>query len=255
MIDLLRRNPWVGALALVAAFLAAVVAFELTGAIASTKRSASSRAPAAIEAKLLPPVAPMSEQSYSETAARPLWVPTRRPAPAVVAAPATFARGQYILQGVTIAGETRIALLKEKASGRMHRVEKGRDLNGIQVAEIEPERVTLAQGAEVEVLDLRVQRPGASPGSVPPPAPSAGSQGPFPAPSASSRGAPAAGSPVLGQPVVPAGPLPTGASTPTSIAAPSNASAPAVPQGANPAPMSPEELLARRRARRSQSPQ
>ena len=45
------------------------------------------------EAKLLPPMAASSvDQLYPETTGRPLWVPTRRPAPAVLAAPASFNR-------------------------------------------------------------------------------------------------------------------------------------------------------------------
>ena len=74
------------------------------------------------------------------------------------AATQTFTRGQFILQGVTIAGSTRIALLKEKTSGRIHRVELGRDVNGLHLAEVEPDRVTLTQGPEREVIELRVQR-------------------------------------------------------------------------------------------------
>jgi len=187
MIELLRRNPLIAALAALCVVLAAVVVVEL----ATIGRSPSAAAPrkvAAGEAKLLPSVAALApEQAYPETAARPLWVPTRRPAPPAAVQQASIPRGQYILQGVTIAGGTRIALLREKTSGRIHRVEQGKDVGGMQVAEVEPEKVTLAHGGEREVLELRVQKPTAAgmPGAPPP----ATAAGPF---GAAGQGAPAA---------------------------------------------------------------
>lgn len=269
MIDLLRRNPLIAALGVLCAVLAALVIVELATAGASTGRAPVRKA-APAEAKLLPPLAAApAEQLYPETANRPLWIPTRRPAPAAAVVAASFARGQFILQGVTIAGETKIALLKEKASGRVHRVEKGRDVNGLQVSEIEPDKVTLAQGAEREVVELRVQRPGApgapTPGMPGQPAGAAG--GPF-APVAAATGAPVpAAVPAtppspspFGQPLVAPGTSPGPlAPSPVSPAPPSppvvaNPSQQPVPQQATTAPMTPEELLARRRARRNQSP-
>jgi general secretion pathway protein N len=257
MNELLRRNPLIAALVALCAVLAVVVVIELA-TIGRSSGTAVPRQVAAGEAKLLPSVAPVApNQAYPETAARPLWVPTRRPAPPPAAQQASIARGQYILQGVTIAGATRIALLREKASGRIHRVEQGKDVGGMQVAEVEPEQVTLAQGAEREVLELRVQKP-AAPGTpgAPPPATSAAT-GPFaPAPS-SGTPQPGAAQPAARAPGTP-GPMPT--ARPTG-AAPAGATAPAVanpspgavPQQSN-APMTPEELLARRRARRNPSP-
>jgi len=268
MIDLLRRNPLIAALGLACAVLAAIVVFELVMA-GSNPGSAGARKSAAAEAKLLPPIsAAAPDQVYPETVNRPLWIPTRRPAPAPVVAAASFAPGQFILQGVIVAGGTQIALLKEKTSGRMHRVEKGREVNGIQVAEVEAERVTLAQGDAREVIELRVQLPGA-PGAPAAPA-AASAAGPFatsaaPAPAAAapppgaaapapSPAAPPAGNPFGAPPRPPKeqvfpGPLPPG-TQPTPV----NPTPGTVPQQATSAPMTPEELLARRRARRNQSP-
>lgn len=263
-----RRNPLIVALAVLCAVLAAVVATELV-LLADPPSVTASRKVAAAEAKLLPSLATATpESSYPETAARPLWIPTRRPAPQVAAAPQpSFQPGQFVLQGVTIAGSTRIALLKEKASGRVHRVELGRDVNGLHVAEVEPERVTLTQGGQRETLDLRVQRPGSTPGTpgapgapvqqtgqgVPPQNPAAAAMagavpnrsGPF--------GAPAAASVPPGS-TPPAGPMPSPAAQATPGSAPANAVPGAVPQQST-APMTPEELLARRRARRNQPTQ
>ena len=256
MIELLRRNPLIVALAALCAVLAVVVAVEL--ATIGRSPAAAPRKVAAGEAKLLPSVAAVSpEQAYPETGARPLWIPTRRPAPPAAAQQASFARGQYILQGVTIAGGTRIALLRDKTSGRIHRVEQGKDVNGIQVAEVDAEKVTLAQGSEREVLELRVQKPAAqgTPGATPPVA--AVDTGPF-GPSALATGAPAGGAPIARATPATPGPMPTtrpAGAPPTPVTAPAvaNPSPGAVPQQTT-APMTPEELLARRRARRNPSP-
>jgi len=265
VIDSLRRDPLLAGLALLAAALAVVIGIEIaSGGVGASIPAPSARRAAPAEAKLLPPlIATAPEQAYPEMAARPLWIPTRRPAPQATAAAAAFARGQFVLQGVTIAGGTRIALLREKVSGRVHRVEKGKDVNGIQVVEIEPDKVVLAQGGEREELELRVQKPGgAVPGTAafaPAPAlalPGAAGQGPFaatPAPGASAAQSPVAAprrvpqvtEAVAAQPAAPSAIAP-GAASP--------AAAP-VPQQATTAPMTPEELLARRRARRTQSPQ
>ena len=262
-----RRNPGLVALAVVAVLLAAALAVE----VAFTGRGAAEpprKRAVAAEAKLLPPIAQVpAEQAYAETAARPLFVPTRRPAPevAAVAAPA-FQRGQFTLQGVIMAGGTRTAMLREKANGKIHRLETGRDVNGVKVFQIEPAAVTIGLGDEREVLPLSVQRPGA-PGQpmAAVPQPAAG-QGPF-APPATASAFPA---PVPGQPGAPprlpqgaqslsAGsvPFPTGPQVPP----PGSGGVPAanLPPGiANPndsVPMTPEELLARRRARRAQQNQ
>lgn len=269
MRDTLRRNPVLAVLGLLAVALAAVLAVEISTGGPKVP-SAVSRKAVPAEAKLLPPmVAAAPEQAYPETTARPLFSPTRRPAPAVVAvAQPAIQRGQFVLLGVTIAGNTRIAMLRERSSGRIHRVEKGREINGLKVAEIERETVTLAAGAENETMSLNVQKPAGAPGQPGPMgAAAAPAQGPFGQSNFAAPGAPAAN--------VNAPPRPPGAVTPPGAVAPPPgmpaapvATAPGGPMGpvpgvANPiapptsqaAPMTPEELLERRRIRRAQQTQ
>jgi hypothetical protein len=255
MIEAFQRQPLIAALALAAAGLAVAVGVE-TGfgtRIAPVIPSGPSKAAAPFQAKLLPPIAPVdAEQAYTEMVARPLFIALRRPAPpAEASAAAAMKRGEYVLQGVTIAGGTRIALLREKATGKVHRVEKGHDLDGIKVAEITPESVTLAQGSEQEVLPLQVIKPAASPGA-------AAQVGPFgPATAAGAMAPPAAGA-VPGNPAhapSPPPPPPTTRFGPAPVTPQQpNAHPNAVPQ-ATTAPLTPEELLARRRARRAQQSQ
>lgn len=250
MLSLFQRQPLIGVLAVAAAGLAVVIGFE-TGfgiRLAPSIPAGTGRPAAPFVAKLLPPfTAAGAEQAYPEMVARPLFVPLRRPAPAAeAAAQSVMKRGQYVLQGVTIAGDTRIALLREKSTGHVVRVEKGHEVNGMKLSEVNPEAVTLTQGSEQEVLPLQVVKPG-------PPA-LAPNAGPFGAPIPGAAGippvSPAQQNPANQPPASSFGPAPPG--TPSQFGpAPSNAGAPSVPQASS-TPLTPEELLARRRARRAQ---
>jgi hypothetical protein len=263
--DWLRRNPLLGVLAAACILLAIVIGVEagFGASLRDALRPAGAKSALPTDAKLLPPlIATAAEQSYPETTARPLFTPTRRPAPAVVAAAPqpTFQKGQFVLAGVITVGDKRIAMLREKSNGRTHRVEPGKEVNGIKVADIQREQVTLAQGGEQEVLTLSVLRPapGTSMGS-------AAVQGPFSG-IAPTLGAPppgpGPGAPPMAQPVP--GAFPTQATPPPPMSNPGSPG-PAMTSGANPAsravpeaastPLSPEELLARRRARRTQQNQ
>jgi hypothetical protein len=215
---------------------------------------------AAIDAKLLPPIVATSpEGAYPETGARPLFTPTRRPAPQAAAA-ANMVKGQFVLHGVTIVGELRIAMLKEKSSGRTVRAEKGREVNGMTVAEIEADRVTLRLGDDAETLPLTVQRGT----GAPPAAAIATPLGPFGLPAAPAAPAPVAKEATGRQTTIPGaptpvpprndgfGPAPPGTAVPIPVPTPATRAAdPSAPASAAEA-LTPEELLARRRARRPQ---
>jgi general secretion pathway protein N len=260
MMSWLQSNPLLGVLSALAIILAVVIGVEgeFGASVDSVMRTGAAKRGMGADAKLLPAlIAVAPEVAYPETAARPLFTPTRRPAPEAPAnAQSTFQKGQFVLQGVIVVGDNRVAMLREKSSGRVIRIERGHEVNGIKVTEIQPEAVTLAQGSEEERLTLSVQKAPALPG-VPPPA--AVSQGPFavtPPP-----GAPAA-APV---PPVPAA-RPIAATSPFAYRAPvqglaqPNGAPPAATPNPNPAaraapdaaaPLTPEEQLARRRARRA----
>lgn len=268
MIAAFQRRPLIVTLAVLAAALAGVIALEMAlGARRSAVTPPAGKRAAAADAKLLPPVVAIApEQAYPETTSRPLFLPTRRPAPeAVAVVKSSYVPGQFVLQGVTVAGDTRIAMLREKSTGRMHRVERGKEVNGIKVVEVQRDTVTLGQGGDSEVLSLSVQRPpGAPPGATtavpaaaggpfaaaaPPPAPLT-QTAPVPAAAPAPGAPPPAGSAMTRQPgmfpspATPSGPLPSAANPPQPSASQPTA-----------APMSPEELLARRRARRNQQNQ
>jgi hypothetical protein len=260
LFSIFQRHPLVIALAALAAILAAVIAAEmgLGASLRAQVTGTPEKRAAPFEAKLLPPQQlAQAEQLYPEVAARPLFTPTRRPAPAA-APPSTYTPGQFVLQGVIVAGATKTAMLREKSSGRIHRVETGREINGIKIAEIDREAVTLTQGNDREVLTLQVLKAGAVPnvGAANP----AAAAGPF-GPSAPLGGPAAAAAPgqaaQSGVPVPPPLPAPTPGmipNAPNPLAAPAPGTNPA-PSAVTGSPVSPEELLARRRARRGQQPQ
>jgi hypothetical protein len=240
------------ALAATAAVLAVVIAAETGWGEGLRARLPVKAMPAAapIEPKLLPQLAATSpEQAWPETAARPIFVPGRRPAP-TANAPTAMRKGLFILQGTTIVGPLSIAMFKEIASGKFFRVEKGKELQGMTLAEVAPDRATLKMGDDAETLMLVVTRaqPGAkpveqagpfkseAPAAAPAPAPATTAPAAPPAPAARAAGAP--------QPAAPAaapGPVPV---------APGSAPPPTAGQPNITPDMSPEEMLARRRAAR-----
>jgi len=268
MREILQRHPITAALAAVGVLLVLVIAAEIAWGLRSAPpgAAAAGATPAFTESKLLPPIASTSaEQTYPETGSRPLFSPTRRPAPQATST-STIAKGQYVLQGVIIVGDQRVAMLREKAApGRLYRVEKGRDVNGVKVSEIEPQRVTLQVGDDTEVITLAVQK-GAAPGpgaaAAQSAAPAAAS-GPFFVPAAPAAAPPPPAAPA---PATPAAPRMIGA-PPAGTAEPAqgDGSSGFGPRPRNTGPsaqqgtagtsqetqqMTAEELLARRRARR-----
>jgi hypothetical protein len=66
-------------------------------------------------------------------------------------------KGQFILLGALIIRGKSIALLREVATGKSTRVEQGKEIKGITVANIYPEKVLLTQGGETEELVLKIQ--------------------------------------------------------------------------------------------------
>lgn len=174
------------------------------------------RAPAkVVEAKLLPDFSlPREVDSASDTAARPLFVPTRRPAPPVAVAAATeMKRGQFTLTGVTVTPDVSFVFLKEAGTGKTRSVKKGTEVNGMTLETVEPRRAVLKLGEETEILSLNV---GVPPPVATPPVSTAGVNRTAAPPG--TKGADAA---VPGSAVLP-GPLPSGLTIPGWPATPAN---------------------------------
>lgn len=134
------------------------------------------------------------EQGFAETTARPVFVPVRRPPPPPAPPKPAMQKGQFVLLGALITKDKSIALLREVATGKATRVEKGKEIKGITVADIFPEKVVLTQYDDTEELVLKIQPLPKSAAPVPAAkAPQPGSQAAAGAPPNSAPGAAAAG--------------------------------------------------------------
>ena len=203
-----------------------------------------------VDAGLLPPY-PLSpiEQGFPESAARPIFFPSRRPAPVSNSQLSSWVPGQFLLQGTSITKDFGdIAILKEIATNRTFVVRKGEQIKGATVDKVEPHRVVLKQGEESEEVGIKTQ--GSPKGQAPAPAqPAAIFPTTPPQPAALGATRPPSGvAPPLPPPMTP----PTGKATATSQPAGGQ-----TPQNETTAPpqFTPEEILARRRAARNKQAQ
>ena len=139
-------------------------------AIDKGPQPAEAAAPTPVVASLLPEYAiPGGLSARTETVQRTLFTPTRRAAPAAVqeSAAARIQRGQFALTGTTIVDGKNTAFLRELAGNKSRRVHAGETINGMQVAEVKPDRVKFTLGDDSEELVLKVAtnpRPTAQPG-------------------------------------------------------------------------------------------
>jgi hypothetical protein len=95
---------------------------------------------------------------YLETSLRPIFISARRPAPSIaIAEPPKPAmrKDQFTLTGTTIVAEGKFAFLLEKATSKVHVLTEGKEILGLKVAQVLPDRVTLTQYDESEVLILK----------------------------------------------------------------------------------------------------
>lgn len=151
----------------VAAAFAAVLALEI--AFGDVTAGEGPRPPARVaEAKLLPPFAlPPEAQAGTETVSRPLFMPLRRPAPPATAADATvMKKGQFVLQGTTVIGDLSFAMLKEVSSNRVHRVAKGGKVLDMTLSEVGPGHAVLSLGGDSESIPLLVAKSSGQPAAA-----------------------------------------------------------------------------------------
>lgn len=111
------------------------------------------------------PAEPIPLSEFVEMTMRPLFSPSRRPAPAtgIEAVPETYreiANGpvetnQFLVMGIVIAPDEKVALLKQpKNSNEVIRVKEGQKISDWTVSEITPESVTIEQSGITDVVKL-----------------------------------------------------------------------------------------------------
>jgi hypothetical protein len=151
---------------------------------------------------------PALDISFKETADRPMFTPTRRPAAVNLAGnvPA-MKKGQFKLSGTSVSNDLTVAFLREAATGKTVRVTRGKEVNGMILDLVEANRVVLKQGEETEELTLRTAASPPAPPKVETPAPVATPAGAPPLAAVSVGAAPAPATrpaPVPQNPLVPA---------------------------------------------------
>ncbi len=105
-------------------------------------------------------------ESFSEIVTRPLFSELRRP-PIPDAEPggepepepepiavAKVHRGLFVLVGVVITSQTRLAIVRNRKANEVVRLERGARIEGWTVESIEPDRVVFRQGAEIDEVKL-----------------------------------------------------------------------------------------------------
>jgi hypothetical protein len=120
--------------------------------------------PQPTEARLLPgyqllPPTQTAETAFMPIQERTLFSPSRAlaPPPAVPVPPApTMRKGQFVLTGAIVAGEIKVAYLRELSANKTISVRQGEAVNGITIAEIEPRKVVLKQFDDSEELLLNI---------------------------------------------------------------------------------------------------
>ncbi len=157
----LRRYGVTALLAASAIGIAAMIGYEVDwgqGAaltdVPTRKTVASNTEQALLPSYIMPPIDP----TYQETVERPLFIPTRRPAPAGATTVASMRKGQYKLTGTAINAGMTVAFLVEISTGKGLRANLGAEVlqsGGIKIDKVEATRVVLRQGDETEELTLR----------------------------------------------------------------------------------------------------
>lgn len=147
--------------AALAVLLLLVLGWETGFGTALRKAPAEIKLPPAapVEVTLMPEFKPDNLATMKETAERPLFVPTRAPAPPAEAAPEAaknVERGVYMLTGTAIVGDMRIAFLRTIKDGKPLTVRVGDKVDGMDVVEVTENHIKLGAGDNTEELELKV---------------------------------------------------------------------------------------------------
>jgi len=152
------------------------------------------------EIRLAPDYALLApDQDLAATTARPLFVPSRRPSQGAgqpgSARVSGLPGGRYTLTGVSISDGSRVAMLRDGATNKTVQVEEAKEVNGVFVESVTPDKVTLKQGAEREEVALKI--------APPPPAPPAAAASATKMDQSAGKNAAAAALPKMQQPLAP----------------------------------------------------
>lgn len=136
-----------------AAILLLIIGWETGFGAAVRKEAPKMILPAAqpLEVTLMPEFRPIDLATMKATAERPLFTPTREPVPPAeeTAQDTPVQRMDYILTGVAIVGDARLAFLKAVKDGKPLTARVDDAINGIKITEVAEDRIKLANGEEI----------------------------------------------------------------------------------------------------------
>jgi hypothetical protein len=144
-----------------------------SSAIAQAMPPAAAKPSAAKGAPALPPIS-----AYAEVTERPLFSPSRQPAPPEAAQEDLGNSSAFTLLGIVISEGERMALIEHGKPGVIARLKEGQAVEGWRVQTIEADRVILEHGGTQQPLKLKdlKDRPGAAQPVVRPGVPVPGSR-------------------------------------------------------------------------------
>jgi hypothetical protein len=110
------------------------------------------------------PLPPPPLETLPQTRARPLFETSRRPPPkgpgvTPEAVTGVVLLGQYVVNGVVLAGNSRVLLLRDIVADKSLRVREGDMLAGWIVASVDGAAVTLARNGERQTTPLTSEPP------------------------------------------------------------------------------------------------
>lgn len=155
----LESGKWIQvALGLPILLLALLIGWQLIGGV----RLVPPRQPKIVPAPAAPLpefVLPPVEVGYKDLLQRPPFTPTRKASSgaAGLASRTVMPRSQFVLVGVTITSDKRVALLRGMGSEKLVRVEEGKEINGVLLEKVENGKVVLMQGGDREELAVKIQ--------------------------------------------------------------------------------------------------
>ena len=144
----------------------ALLGWTVYGELGAQTAAPPAPPPAPNVAERATPAAPFAMppfETYAEVTARPLFFPTRRPAPVQAASADRVDVQSLVLVGVILAESGNAALIARANLPGARRIVVGEEIEGWTLAQIDPDRVVLRSGNTQAELRLKDRKPGQSP--------------------------------------------------------------------------------------------
>jgi general secretion pathway protein N len=107
-------------------------------------------------------------QSYAVVTERPLFTPSRHPAPTQTSSQPASESSAIVLTGIVIAGDDKVALVADTNAGSLARYREGQTIGGWTLVAIQQDRIVIERGATRREIKL-TDKSQTTPEGVPPP--------------------------------------------------------------------------------------